>query len=372
MGAEIIKVEIPGVGDWSRDGGHAPELSKDGMGLSYITQNANKKSIALDLKSEKGLEVAKKLIASADVFVENFKPGTITRLGLSFDEVKKLNPKIVYCSISAYGQDGPISHRPAYDHVVQGMCGIMKTTGTPDGEPTKVGAPYIDYSTGMNASLAIVSALHEVRRTDNAVSVDVAMLDTSLILMASLMTNNLTAGWKPEPSGNEAWSQSPSSGAFDTSDGMLMIAANNDPQFQKLCAAIDRSDILQDPRWAEPEERKKHTSELRQELVKTLKTKSAREWEDILDAVFVPAARVRNLDETLAEGQAKARGIMTELRLESHDMTIHVPSLGFKANGDVIAASSAPPALGENADEILQSIGMADDAIAELRAESVI
>lgn len=142
----------------SREKGDLPDLNADGMGLTYLTQNANKKSVTLNLKTPKGLEIIKRLIASADVFIENFRPGAIARLGLPFDVVREINPKIVYCSISAFGQDGEISHRPAYDHVIQGMCGIMRTTGTPEGGPQKVGAPYIDYATGLNAAFAIVSA----------------------------------------------------------------------------------------------------------------------------------------------------------------------------------------------------------------------
>ena len=199
MGAEVLKIEAPGVGDWSRDKGLLPELNARGMGLAYLTQNANKKSVALNLKSREGVEILKRLIADADVFIENFRPGTIDRLGLSFDVVREINPRIVYCSILAFGQDGEMSRRPAYDHVVQGMSGIMKTTSTVETGPQKVGAPYVDYATGLNAAFAIVSALHETKRTGEAVYLDVAMLDTSMLLMASLVTSHLTGGWMPKP-----------------------------------------------------------------------------------------------------------------------------------------------------------------------------
>lgn len=248
MGAEILKIEKPGEGDWTRTGGALPELSNRKMGLGYLVHNAGKKSVTIDLKAPEGLEIIKQLISTADVFVENFKPGVAERLGLGFETVRALNPKIVYCSISAYGQDGPLSARPAYDHVIQGMCGIMKTTGAPGGPPTKVGAPYVDYATGMNAAMAVMAGLMEVQRTNKAVQIDVAMLDTALMLMASLMSQHLSAGWEPTQNGNEAWSASPSSGAFETADGMLMLAANNDAQFHKLCKALGRQDIIDDPR----------------------------------------------------------------------------------------------------------------------------
>ena len=186
MGAEVIKVETPQTGDWGRVRGDLPETNALGMGLTYLTQNANKKSVTLDLKSPEGLEAMKRLIASADVFLENFRPGAIERLGLSYDVVRELKPGIVYCSISAFGQDGAFRHRPAYDHVIQGMCGIMRTTGTEQTGPTKVGSPFIDYATGLNAAFAITAGLHEVKRTGESVHLDVAMLDTSMLLMASL------------------------------------------------------------------------------------------------------------------------------------------------------------------------------------------
>ena len=276
MGAEVLKIEAPGVGDWSRDKGHLPELNARAMGLAYLTQNANKKSVALNLKSSEGVEILKRLVAGADVFIENFRPGTIDRLGLSFDVVREINPRIVYCSISAFGQDGEMSRRPAYDHVIQGMSGIMKTTGTVETGPQKVGAPYVDYATGLNAAFAIVSALHETKRTGEATYLDVAMLDTSMLLMASLVTSHLTAGWMPKPSGNEAWSQSPSSGAFETEDGLLMVAANNDKQFRALCAGLGRPDILEDDRFRSPDARQANAAELRAELVRIFR--SAARW----------------------------------------------------------------------------------------------
>jgi len=275
LGAEVIKVEPPEVGDWTRTGAAPEGLEGQGMSTGFMTQNAAKKSVALDLKSEQGHAALLALVETADVFVENFRPGTAARLGLSYEAIKVVKPGIIYCSISAYGQDGPIGHRPAYDHVVQGMCGIMRTTGTPQTEPNKVGAPYIDYATGMNAAFAIVAALHEVRRTGGGVRLDVAMLDTSLLLMASLVTNHLNTGWIPTATGNEAWSQSPSSGAFETTDGTLMIAANNERQFRDLCRVIDLGPLLDDPRFDAPARRRDHVPELRRLIAERIKSQSA-------------------------------------------------------------------------------------------------
>ncbi len=372
LGAEVIKVELPGVGDWTRSGGGDAALSQARMGTGFLTQNANKKSVALNLKTPQGMEILKKFIASADVFIENFKPGTAAALGVGYDDVRDLNPRLVYGSISAYGQDGPIGHRPAYDHIIQGMSGIMYQTGTPETVPNKVGSPYIDYATGLNAAFAVMAAVHEVHRTGRGQRVDVAMLDTSMLLMASLMTNHLISGAVPRPAGNEAFSGSPSSGTYDTTDGLIMLAANNERQYAKLCQAIGRPELATDPRWAEPATRKDHTAELRAEMAKTFATKSAAKWEQILDAASVPGVRVRTLSEVLSEDQLAARGLMTPITLPAQNREVPVPSLGFKVNGDVIGAVSPPPELGEHTDEMLMGLGLTVDEIQTLRRTEAI
>lgn len=372
MGADVIKVERPGSGDWTRFSGGGSEFSTAGMSPAYMTQNANKKSLTVDLKSQRGVDIIKQLVARADVFVENFSPGAIKRLGLDFETLKALNPKIVYCSISAYGQDGPLSSRPGYDHVVQGMCGIMKTTGTDESGPTKVGAPYIDYATGMNAALAIVSGLMEARSAARAVLVDVAMLDSAMLLMASLMSNYLTTGEQPQASGNSAWSGSPSSGAFDTTDGTLMLAANNEAQFKRLCAALDCEDVLSDERFAEPAVRAQNSQALREVFADRFRTRSADEWEAFLADHAVPAARVRTVGEVLSEEQLRARQICAPIEVSALNATAHVPTLGFKADGAVMAASTPPPTLSQDTDTVLQELGLSGGEIAELRRDGIV
>jgi len=372
MGAEVIKIEKPGEGDWTRTGGALPDLADQQMGLGYLVHNAGKKSVTINLKSPEGLALVKQLIATADVFVENFKPGVAERLGLGFDVVRELKPEIVYCSISAYGQDGPLSRRPAYDHVIQGMCGIMLTTGEPGGPPTKVGAPYVDYATGMNAAMAVMAGLMEMRRTGKAVQVDIAMLDTALMLMASLMSQHLSAGWKPVQNGNEAWSASPSSGAFKTADGMLMLAANNDIQFQKLCTALERQDISSDPRWQSGAARQENAESLRETLNQAFLTNTADHWENVLAIADVPAARVRGLDEVLTEPQVKARGLLTEIHVKGHQGPIHIPTMSFKANGENTPPQSPPSPLGSDTDSVLRAAGIDDARIATLRDAGII
>lgn len=372
MGAEVLKIEKPGEGDWTRVGGHLPELGERRMGLGFLAHNAGKKSVSINLKPPEGLDLIKKLIVDAGVFVENFKPGVAERLGLGYEAVRAINPKIVYCSISAYGQDGPLSGRPAYDHVIQGMCGIMQTTGKPGTGPTKVGAPYIDYATGMNAAMAIMAGLLEVQHTGAAVRIDVAMLDTSLMLMASLMSQHLSTGWTPTQTGNEAWSASPSSGAFATKDGVLMLAANNDAQFRRMCKALGRDDIVNDPRWQLAAARSQNAASLRDLLNQIFLTKSASEWEDALAPVDVPAARIRGLEDVLAEDQVRARDLTHEFLIDGCQQPVHVPTMSFKANGKNNAPQTPPSVLGEDTDKVLSAAGVSPEQIKELRIAGVI
>ena len=354
LGADVLKIEDPNGGDWTREGKAPDSLENQNMGTAYLTQNANKKSITLNLKSRRDIEKLKKLVEDADVFVENFRPGTAARLGLSYDNIKKIRPNIVYCSISGFGQDGPISNRPAYDHIVQGMCGIMRLTGTNETEPNKVGAPYVDYATGLNGAFAIVSALHEVNRTGKSVKLDVAMLDTSLLLMSSLVTDHLNTGWIPTPSGNEAWSQSPSSGAFETRSDLLMIAANNERQFERFCTAINRGDLLKDKRFQHSKDRKKNKDELRHIVEQIIKTKTAEYWEEKFNEEGVPATKVRKLDEVLSEQQVEKRGITHKLRIPGTRNSLHVPTLGFKVDDEIIAPKEPPPRLGQDNDHVIK------------------
>jgi crotonobetainyl-CoA:carnitine CoA-transferase CaiB-like acyl-CoA transferase len=229
LGAEVIKIEQPG-GEMTRGGGDIPSLSKQGLGLGFCTQNADKDAVEVDLKDPENVKAVLSLIAQADILVQNFRPGVAERLGIGEAIVRDINPKIVYCSISAYGGEGPIGHRPAYDHVVQAMSGIMSTTGPVGSGPMKVGAPYVDYATGLNSAFAVLAALRERDRTGEGQRVDVAMLDTALNLMVNNVVATATTGKEIPKLGNEAASRAPSSGSFDTADGsVIALAANNEP-----------------------------------------------------------------------------------------------------------------------------------------------
>jgi formyl-CoA transferase len=369
MGAEVIKVEMPGQGDWTRQGGNDEELQKAGYALSFLTQNSDKKSVTLNLKQPEGVAVLKQLLETADVFVENFKPGTAAGLGIGYDDVQGVNPRLVYASLSAYGQDGPISHRPAYDHIIQGMVGIMHTTGTPETVPNKVGSPYVDYATGLMGAFAVVSALLERERTGQGQRIDVAMLDTAMLLMASLAVSTMANGNPPPPTGNEAFSGSPSSGTYETQDGLLMLAANNERQFQTLCRAIGRDDLLADERFAAPPARKQNAAALRAEFAAVFRNRTAAEWEAFLDEARVPGVRVRRMDEVLNEPQLAARGLLQPVALDGIAREVALPSLGFKANGETTSPRRPPPRLGQHTDEVLGALGV---DVAGLRAKGIV
>ncbi|MGV0816345.1 CaiB/BaiF CoA transferase family protein [Martelella sp. AMO21009] len=370
LGADVIKIEVPNVGDWTRKGGQLPELNEAGMGLSYMTQNASKRSLALDIKTPEGRDILKRLTANADVFIENMRPGTMTRNGLGYEDMKAVKPDLIYCSISAFGQDGPYSRRGAYDHVIQGMCGIMGTTGTRESGPTKVGAPYVDFATGLNAAYAISAALHQRRATGEGVHLDVAMLDTSMMLMASLLTSHLSSGWKPEPAGNEAWSRSPTSGCFQTADGLLMVAANNTRQIIPLLETLGLNELAEEAR-RDPTAVRDAVNGLRPALEAALLARSADEWEEDLNAVGVPAGRVRDLAEMLAEEHAAARKLTTPMEAVP-GTTVHVPTAGFKANGAAIAPTTPPPRLGEHSREVLGDLGLTDEEIDALVSDNIV
>ena len=257
LGANVIKIENPNLGDWARMGGDDKELSDDLMGSSFIVQNGNKRSIRLDLKNKIGKSTFKEFVRQSDVIMENMTPGKFKKLGFSFDNLKKTNASIILCSISAYGQNGDLGNRSAYDHVVQAASGIMSTTGTKESGPTKVGAPYIDYSTGLNAAFAIISALYEVKINKKPIRLDVSMLDTSFLLMANMVTEHLNSGWIPSAMGNEAQSGSPSSGLFQTRTSTILLAANNEIQFNSLCDAINTITFFDKDKWIDSEYRKK-------------------------------------------------------------------------------------------------------------------
>ena len=372
LGAEVIKIENLEQGDWTRVGGKDQSLNSLYMGTSYLIQNSDKKSIQINLKSEKGKEIALELIKRVDIFVENMRPGKAEKLGLGWKEVSNINNKIIYCSISAFGQDGPLKNRGAYDHVVQGMSGIMTTTGTKQTGPTKVGSPFIDYSTGMNAAFAIVSAIHEVKQKQKSIRLDVSMLDTSFLLMANMVTEHLNSGWIPTPMGNEAQSGSPASGMYNTLTSPILLAANNNIQFLSLCNALNTIGSFDTEKWKSEKIRKSKQSELREEFQNIFITKTAEDLEILLNNFNVPAGKIRSLPEAVAEQQFKERKLWNKINIKSINKDFLVPSIGFKVDESEVSPKNPPPTLGEDTQDVLKKIGISKDLLGALKKEGVI
>jgi len=348
LGAEVVKIEPP-AGELARSFAPFADLAAQQLGLGFCTQNADKDCVALDLKAPGAADAVLQMAAEADIFIQNYRPGVADRLGIGEAAVRERSPRIVYCSISAYGGEGPIGHRPAYDHVVQAMCGIMQTTGTEEMDPLKVGAPYIDYATGLNAAFAVLAALRERDRTGEGQTVDVAMLDTALNLMANNVVATATTGVDMPKLGNEAASQAPSSGCFKGSDGrQVMLAANNEHQFADLCRALGHEEWTTDPRWIEPAVRREHQDELRALFEAAFRTRTAAEWEVLLDAAVVPAARVRSIGEVLREGQPAARDLLHELPVGARGTPVQLPAIGFRLNGDALGPTRPPRTVGQD------------------------
>jgi len=372
LGADVIKVEAPGSGDLARQLGAAPELNKALMGASFLAQNGGKRSVTVNLKSPAGKQVFRDLAASADVVVENFRPGVMNRLGLGYEALRQINPRLVYCAISGFGQSGPLRDAPAYDQIVQGLSGMMSITGDEGSAPMRVGYPVADTLGGMTAAFAICAALVRRGADGEGTFIDVSMLESSLAAMGWVVSNYLIAGQLPQPMGNENFTAAPS-GAFETGDGLLNIAANKQEQFLALVELLGLPELASDPRFAEREARKRHRHELRRLLETKLAHGSSAQWERRLSEAGIPAGRVLGVPDALAEPQINERKLIRKLgRIKGVDREISVALAGFKMQGADPAVDRPPPVLGEHADEILDGLGYSSERIAELRRQGAI
>ncbi len=373
MGAEVTKVEVPGAGDLARQLGADAALNRKYMGVSFLAQNAGKKSITLNLKNPRGKDLLRRLVRRADVLVENFRPGVMDRLEVGFDDLRQHNPGLVYCAVSGFGQDGPLRELPAYDQIVQGMSGVMSITGDQDSAPLRVGYPVADTIGGITAAFAVAAALAGRRGQAHAgCFIDVSMLEAVLATMGWAVSNYLVAGREPSPIGNQNVTASPS-GTFVTGDGLLNIAANKQQQFEAVCDVLERPELKTDPRFAERQARLEHRSELTQELEAALAGKSAREWQTLLNAAGVPAGCVLSVAQSLRQPQIRDRGMIGEFKdVRGVGRDIRLVRTGIKLNGGALAVVSPPPELGQHTVEILKELGIADREIDELQHEGVI
>jgi len=373
MGAAVIKIEVPGRGDLSRKMGADPGLGEKQMGASFLALNAGKQSLTLDLKRARGKEVFKRLVRDADVVLENFRPGTMQKLGLDYPVLKALNAGVVYCAISGFGQAGPLAQRPSYDQIIQGFSGIMSVTGDENTAPLRAGYVVCDTMAAMTAAFAVVAALYRRQTTGEGEMIDVSMLDASLATMAAwTVSNYLNAGKAPVPMGNESHSASPS-GTFRTGNGLLNIVNNEQKQYEALCDAIGRPELKADARFAERDVRIRNRAQLRPILEDALQAKSADEWERLFSEAGVPAGPILTVPEVLAHPQVESRGLIKRFgKVEALGRDLSVTRLGFRLASGQPDVDAPPPRLGQHTDAVLEGAGYTNEEIAALRREGVI
>ena len=372
LGAEVIKIEVPEGGDLARQLGADADLNAAHMGASFLAQNAGKKSVTLNLKTSEGKDVLRRLVESADVLVENFRPGVMARLGVSYPELKAINPKLVYCAISGFGQEGPMKGAPAYDQIIQGLSGMMSVTGTAESAPLRSGFPVADTLAGMTAAFAIASALVRRDACGEGAFIDVSMLDSALTAMGWAVSNFLIADVEPRPHGNDNFTAAPS-GAFHARDGLINIAANKQEQFEALVRALGREDLARDPRFAQRENRKAHRRELTLELEKSLQTRTCAEWQSVFNKIGVPAGCVLSVPQALALPQVAQRELLKTFdEVPGIERPLTIARTGFRLSDGDPDVSSPPPLLGAHTDEVLRSAGFSADDIARLRAKGAI
>ena len=379
LGAEVIKIERPGAGDDSRAFG--PPWLKDRSGADtkesayFASANRGKKSVTVNLSKPGGQDIVRDLARQSDVLIENYKVGDLARYGLGYEDLKKINPRIIYCSVTGFGQTGPYRERPGYDFMIQGMGGVMSITGErddlPGGGPQRVGIPIADIMTGMYATVAICAALAHREKSGAGQHLDLALLDTQVGVLANQGMNYLATGEAPGRIGNAHPNIVPYQ-PFRTKDGDVILACGNDNLFSKFCEVAGCQHLARDPRFSTNSKRVENRDAITSLLAEIFRMRTTQEWCDALEAAGVPNGPINNLKQVFEEPQVAARGMRIELE---HPLAGKVPLIAspMKFSGTPLEHKTPPPILGEHTSEVLRDLLQLDDAaITKLRAEGVI
>jgi crotonobetainyl-CoA:carnitine CoA-transferase CaiB-like acyl-CoA transferase len=367
LGAEIIKVEQPGKGDDTRGWGppwHGEE--EDRLSAYYLSANRGKQSVTINMATPEGQDLIRQLAAKCDVIVENFKVDGLKQYGLDYDSLKAANSRLIYCSITGFGQDGPRAHQPGYDLMIQGQSGLMSITGDPAGEPQKVGVALVDVMTGLHATIAVLAALNQRHVTGRGQSIDLALFDVAVSTLANIALNFQVSNIVPRRMGNAHPSVVPYQ-VFETSDGHMIVAVGNDSQFAHFAAALGFVELATDIRFVTNAGRVEHRGDLIPLLADAMKTRTTAAWEALLSAVNVPAGPINTIEQALADPQAHFRNLATNA---GGRPGIASP---LRLSDSATGPSAAPPRLGADTAAVLSSLlGLDEDAISALRAQGAL
>jgi crotonobetainyl-CoA:carnitine CoA-transferase CaiB-like acyl-CoA transferase len=371
LGADVIKIEQPGTGDQTR--GLMAGKEDAGLSPSFLTCNIGKRSLTLNLKAPEARAIVEALVRTADLVVENFVPGVMDRLGFGWQALRALKPDLVYCSISGYGQSGPKANLAAYDGAIQAASGMMAINGYPDGEPTRTGYMPVDMATALNAAFAMAAALYRRRVTGLGQRLDVAMMDTAMVLQAPQVSGYLVNGVQPDRMGNRSPTKQPTANVFPTSDGWVQVVALKEPQVAKLFDVLGGSDRYRQEDFATADARVAHTDAVIAWLSDGFSRRTTAEWLEALVAAGVPVAEIRDYRAVTADPQFAGRAAFFEVAsARAANARVRVVGAGYVADADGPAMRREPPRLGQHTDEILATLGWDRDAVADLRARGVV